>query len=160
MYALARRIRPPSRSTLDLWADRAPLFRFGAPRAVLPAPNRRPLTVRSIPQGWRTAYPPQADPVSWTLSCGLLRRFDGWGGNLQLGEHASRVEEALMPRQRLVQQVRGVLAVGVPQARGRSSPAARPGSRDARSLSMITGRARRGGASPRRSARPCSVTIT
>src|ERR1700739_4698562 len=39
---------------------------------------------------------------------GLLRRSDGWGGNLQLGKHASRVEVALMPRQRLVEQVWGV----------------------------------------------------
>jgi Protein of unknown function (DUF2971) len=42
---------------------------------------------------------------------GLLRRSDGWGGNLQLGEHASRVEVALMPRQRLVEQVWGVARV-------------------------------------------------
>jgi hypothetical protein len=33
---------------------------------------------------------------------GLLRRSDGWGGNLQIGEHASRGEVALMPRQPLV----------------------------------------------------------
>jgi hypothetical protein len=44
-------------------------------------------------------------------SCGLLRRSDGWGGNLQLPEHASRVEVALMPRQRLVEQVWGVAGV-------------------------------------------------
>ena len=37
------------------------------------------------------------DPVSWALSCGLLRRSDRWGGNLQLGEHASRVKVALVP---------------------------------------------------------------
>src|ERR1700744_4948949 len=42
---------------------------------------------------------------------GLLRRSDGWGGNLQLGKHASRVEVALMPRQRLVEQVWGVAGV-------------------------------------------------
>jgi hypothetical protein len=42
------------------------------------------------------------------VSCGLWRRTEGWGGNLQPGEHASRVEIALVPRQRLVEQVGGV----------------------------------------------------
>src|ERR1700722_10984738 len=44
-------------------------------------------------------------------TAGLLRRSDGWGGNLQLGKHASRVEVALMPRQRLVKQVWGMAGV-------------------------------------------------
>src|SRR5450631_3201890 len=47
MHMLARRIHPPLCSTLDLWADRAWVFRFGASRAVLAAPNRRPLTAEA-----------------------------------------------------------------------------------------------------------------